>query len=95
MRAAVVDALDWAREAGYRYFNWQSSSSRTSGVYQFKQKWGSLEGQHHYLTRITGDITTLRQVPLDAIRAGYPWHYVMPFEQFTTPSSPTTTSAGE
>ncbi len=91
----IVDALDWARDAGYRYFNWQSSSSRTSGVYQFKQKWGSLEGQHHYLTRITGDITTLRQVPMDTIRASYPWHYVMPFEQFTTPSSPTPTSAGE
>lgn len=90
----VVDALDRARAAGYRYFNWQSSSSRESGVYQFKQKWGSLEGTHHYLTKITGDITALRHVPLDDIRAGYPWHYVMPYEQFTSHTSHTTQSAG-
>lgn len=83
--ALVVDALDWASRAGYRYFNWQSSSSRESGVYHFKAKWGSREGQHHYLTRITGDITALRRTPLPEIRAAYPWHYVMPFEQFTSP----------
>lgn len=90
----VVAALDWARRAGYRWFNWQSSSSRTSGVYQFKQKWGSLEGRHHYLTRITGDIGALRHAPLDRVRAAYPWHYVMPYEQFATSSPTTTPSAG-
>lgn len=91
----VVDAIAWARDAGYRYFNWQSSSSRESGVYQFKQKWGSLEGRHHYLTKITGDIRALRHVPLDEIRAGYPWHYVMPYEQFHSCTSHTHESAGE
>jgi CelD/BcsL family acetyltransferase involved in cellulose biosynthesis len=80
----VVDALDWARRRGYRRFNWQSSASRTDGVYAFKAKWGSQEGAHHYLTRITGDITALRRTPLDRIRRAYPWHYVMPYDAFTT-----------
>ncbi len=80
----IVEALQWAKANGFRIFNWQSSSSRESGVYHFKNKWGSLEGSHQYLTRITGDISHLRRVPLSDVRAAYPWRYVMPFEQFTS-----------
>lgn len=41
---ALVDfALRDARQQGIQYWNWESSPSRESGVYRFKQKWGSQE----------------------------------------------------
>jgi hypothetical protein len=83
----VVAAIEHAAQRGFRRLNWQSCSSRDSGVYHFKAKWGSAEGTHHYLTRITGDIDALRRQSPAAVRAAYPWRYVMPFEAFTPTSS--------
>ncbi len=77
----ISAAIDQARRLGFCYLNWQSCSSRQSGVYKYKQNWGSREGLHHYLTRVTGDISTLEELPLEEIKIRYQWHYVMPYEQ--------------
>ncbi len=78
----IYEVLRRAPGLGYRFFNWQSSNSRDSGVYAFKKSWGSREGVHHYLTRITGDITRLEQTPLEVVKQEYQWHYVMPYDRF-------------
>jgi hypothetical protein len=78
----ISAAIKRARQMGFRYFNWQSCSSRESGVYAFKKSWGSREGNHYYLTKITDDISGLKEISLDEIKRRYRWHYVMPYDQF-------------
>lgn len=78
----VYESLVYAKEKGFSFLNWQSSSSRESNVYHFKKSWGSQEGLHYYLTKVIGDISNLKNIPLDIVKEKYIWHYVMPFEQF-------------
>lgn len=80
----VLKAIEYARDKGFKYLNWQSCSSRESGVYKFKQSWGSGEGRHYYITKITGDISRLESMPLEEIKERYRWHYVMPYEKLQT-----------
>ena len=80
----IIDtALTWARGRGIKYFNWKASPSRDSGVYQYKARWGSTEGRYHYLTKITGDVDSLRRTPLHTLKKKYGGHYLMPYEEFT------------
>ena len=82
----IVHALlERARARGIQYFNWQSSPSRESGVYRFKARWGSMEGKHHYLTKITGDIGSFESIPLEVIKNQYQWHYLLPYEKLGKP----------
>jgi hypothetical protein len=83
----MYEMLIQAQKQGYRYWNWQSCISRQSGVYHYKAGWGSREGLHYYLSKVVGDISELRKMPLSVIREKYRWHYVMPYKEFVTPSS--------
>jgi hypothetical protein len=80
----VLKAIEYARDKGFKYLNWQSCGSRESGVYKFKQSWGSREGRHCYISKITGDISQLESMPLEEIKERYRWHYVMPYERLRT-----------
>ncbi len=64
---------------GARWLNWQSSASRSSGVYAFKERWHSSEHRYSFLTWTFPGFETLLAQPLPALRAAYPWHYVAPF----------------
>ena len=64
---------------GITRFNWQSSPGRSGGVYQFKRRWGALDGQYAILTRVLGDERDLTGRPLAEIRQGYALHYVLPY----------------
>lgn len=77
----LYEMLKHAQVQGYRYWNWQSASSRQSSVYHYKAGWGSREGLHYYLTKVVGDISELRRVPLSIIKEKYRWHYVMPYQE--------------
>lgn len=72
-------SLHKARDLGVKWYNWQSSSSRTSGVYRFKAQWGSHDLTYAFLTRVVGDISSLCEAQEDEVRQAYRWHYVLPF----------------
>lgn len=75
-------ALQWARGLGTRWFNWQSSASRDSGVYGFKARWGAEERQYHFVTKVFCPAERLAALGADGIKRHYPWHYVVPFGAF-------------
>jgi hypothetical protein len=78
--ALVADAsMDWARERGARFYNWQSSPGRASGVYNNKRQWGSLESPYAFVTRILKDRDRLARLSPDTVRSAYPGHYLLPF----------------
>jgi hypothetical protein len=66
-------------QRGIGWINWQSSASRSSGVYTFKQRWGSEERVYSYLTWVFPGFEAFLDAPVTSIRSGYPWHYVAPF----------------
>jgi hypothetical protein len=72
-------SLQRARETGVRWYNWQSSPSRTSGVYRFKAQWGSHERTYAFITRVVGDISAILAATEAEVREAYRWHYVLPF----------------
>lgn len=78
----MYETMRRALGRGYRYWNWQSSSSRRSPVYHYKAGWGSREGAHYYLTKAVGDISELRGTPLSVIKERYRGHYVLPYSEF-------------
>lgn len=75
-------SLDRAQARGARIYNWQSSPSRDSGVYRYKQQWGSLETDYYFLTRLFCSPEYLARLGLDTVRAAYPGHYVVPYGAF-------------
>ncbi len=77
--ALALHSMRWAREHGLRYYNWQPSPP-DSGVYRFKRQWGSRDVAYAYYSRITGDVEPILRSSPQAIRSGYPWHYVVPFD---------------
>lgn len=75
-------SLHWARRMGVRLYNWQSSPGRESGVYRYKRQWGSLEAPYHFVTRRLCAPERLREIGVEALKAEYPRHYVVPFGVF-------------
>jgi hypothetical protein len=81
--ALIVDALLAESAArGIRIFNWQSSPSRESGVYQHKRQWGSEESSYYFLTHTFCEPARLLALGKDGLRTAYPDHYVVPFGAF-------------
>jgi hypothetical protein len=74
-------AINWARKKGFKYWNWQSLPSKDSGGYNFKARWGSLDSEHYYLTKVLGDLTALKKCGLEQIKKEYEWYFVMPYDQ--------------
>lgn len=78
----LVDWLiGWARERGFRYFNWQSSKPRGSGPYNFKMQWGSREALYYFFTKFYGSCDKLKSVDPELIKNAYKWHFVAPYPQ--------------
>jgi hypothetical protein len=73
-------SMRWAAARGIRYYNWQASPPE-GGVRRFKQQWGSRDHAYRYLTRVTGDVRPFLESSVPAVVAGYPWHYVLPFDR--------------
>jgi hypothetical protein len=76
----ALHSMRWARARGIRLYNWQASPPG-GGVRRFKLQWGSREASYRYLTRVTGDARPFLEGSVEAVRAGYPWHYALPFDR--------------
>lgn len=77
---AVTDfALRYFRKHGLKWFNWQSGP-RSSGVYDFKKRWGSKEREYQFLTWTFPGFEKVFAEGVEAVSKSYQWHYVAPFE---------------
>jgi hypothetical protein len=72
-------SIRWARRRGYAFYNWQASPPG-GGVHRFKRQWGSREFPYCYLTRVTGDAAPYLEASAADLAAGYPRHFVLPFD---------------
>lgn len=78
-----LHSMRWARARGLRHYNWQPSPPG-GGVQRFKLQWGSRDLTYAYLTRVTGDVAPMLESSAAELKAGYPFHYVLPFDRVGT-----------
>lgn len=76
-------SINYAINAGVSYYNWQSCDEVGSSIYKYKEDWGSELNYHYYLTKIVGDISDFKKIPISTIKKEYNGIYVMPYECFS------------
>jgi len=80
------ESLRHSLKLGAWVYNWQSAPSRVSGVYRYKQQWGSHESRYHYVTKLFSSSSYIAALGLDTLRREYPLHFIAPYaaaaEQF-------------
>lgn len=77
---AVTDfALRYFSKHGLEWFNWQSCK-KPSGVYNFKERWGSQERNYQFLTWTFQGFNKIFTEGVEIVSKLYQWHYVAPFE---------------
>ena len=79
----ISAAMEWAKSAGISILNWQSSPTRTGGVYAFKRQWGSVERPYYFLPRLFVPADEIRAWGREALVQEFPGHYVVPFAMLT------------
>lgn len=75
----IYQALKDSINKGIRYWNWESSPSKESGVYKFKKKWGSLEGSYKIFVKPYRDKKFFKQLGQEKIIQLFPYFFVYPF----------------
>jgi hypothetical protein len=83
----ALHSMRWARARGLAIYNWQASPPE-GGVRAFKLQWGSRDVRYRYLTRVTGDARAFLASTPAEVRAGYPWHYALPFDRIGPGAAP-------
>lgn len=79
----IDHAYQAARSRGRRWWNWEASPGRDSGVYAFKKRWGSEEAPYLTLTRPYAGPDVFQQVGIDGLKQSFPSMYVYPFDRLT------------
>lgn len=74
-------AVQDARQRGIRYWNWEASPSRESGVFQFKKKWGSTEGRYRIYIQAFKPAAVFRGLGRATIERDFPFYFVYPFDR--------------
>lgn len=73
------EAIRIFKEKGIPWLNWQSCR-RGSGVYEFKERWGSREHSYQFLTWTFAGFKSLFSLPAREVSENFRWHYIAPFE---------------
>jgi hypothetical protein len=79
---ALIDAA--AREAradGLRWWNWEGSPGRESGVYRFKQRWGAVESPYRTYVLPFQPPEAFAALGRDRLSADFPFFFVYPFDR--------------
>lgn len=71
-------AIKFARERGFKIFNWQSCGFREDGIYEFNRRFGSEIERYYYATKIISDAGPFKNANPEEIEESYKWHYVLP-----------------
>lgn len=77
----IKHAMDKCLERGIKYWNWEASPSKESGVFKFKQKWGSQEGEYKIFISPRRDKEFFKKLGSAEISANFPYFFVYPFNQ--------------
>lgn len=75
----VFEAMKEFAQKGYKFWNWGGSSSRESGVYDFKKKWGATEMPYYHMTKILD--STIYKSTSQELMEEYLGFFVVPFNQ--------------
>jgi len=75
----VFEVMKDMSSKGYKWWNWGGSSSRESGVYDFKKKWCAIEMPYYHMTKIFNE--TIYKSTSEELLEQYPGFYVVPFNQ--------------
>ena len=75
----VFEAMKEFAKKGYKWWNWGGSSSRESGVYDFKKKWGATEMPYYHMTKIFNN--NIYKSSSKDLMEQYPGFFVVPFNQ--------------
>ncbi len=78
--ALIQHAMECAAQAGLRFWNWESSPDRESGVYRFKKKWSAVEASYRIYLKIFCK-ERLEELGREGIVRHFPFFYVYPFSQ--------------
>lgn len=81
-------AIQDARSRGNRYWNWESSPSRESGVYRFKEKWGSVESIYRIYVQALCPVERLQELGERRISECFPFYFVYPFDRLGAREQP-------
>lgn len=77
----IDEAVKDAQRRGLKYWNWESSPSRDSGVYQFKKKWGSLEDEYRIYIKTFQSEGDIRRLGRTGLAELFPYYFVWPFDR--------------
>jgi hypothetical protein len=84
----LVDrAFQDMRALGVRIWNWESSPSRDSGVYDYKRKWGAVENGYRIYVWCCRGKDYLRCVGTDQLVQNFPYFFIFPFDRLRTPAA--------
>lgn len=75
-------SIQFAKEHGFAFYNWQSCDRIDSPIFKYKKTWGSKVNSHYYITKITNSIKTLKEVSLSDIKKEYNGVYILPYSEF-------------
>ena len=78
----LVDAaIRDARSRGIKYWNWESSPGRDSGVYSFKQRWGATEDTYRVYLKSFQSQEKVTGLGREGISQNFPYYFVWPFDR--------------
>lgn len=78
----IYEAMKDAIEGGFRYWNWGGTWASQTGVYDFKKKWGAINKEYHYHTRLLNK--ELLSLTSYEINQAYPNFYTLPYDKLNT-----------
>lgn len=74
-------AMDRSIERGLKFWNWEASPSKESGVFKFKKKWGSLDGTYRIFIKPFQPREFFSELGQTAISSEFPFFFVFPFNR--------------
>ena len=77
----INHAINESVSRGIKYWNWESSPSKDSGVFKFKKKWGSLDGNYKIYVKLYKEVDFYRKFGQESISNLFPYFFVYPFNK--------------
>ena len=77
----IDTAVSEAKKRGIKYWNWESSPSVDSGVFQFKKKWGSKVSKYKIFIKLFCREEKIKEIGFKNISKFFPRFYIYPFNK--------------
>ncbi|SKB67177.1 hypothetical protein SAMN02745120_2583 [Acetoanaerobium noterae] len=69
------------------YINFQSSPTRDSTSFKYKQQWGCQENPCYYLVKVITDVRKFTKINIDMILKQFPYFFVLPYDVWNNSNS--------